>query len=85
VPFGALEAAFSHGDVFHWGLEDLGLKEEEVGLKGSATQVWKLQPPHSKRDVEMVNGSPQTLVNHLIRKLETMSILDEEDGNESGL
>lgn len=85
VPFGALEVAFSHGDVPHWGLKDLGLKEEEVGLKGSATQVWKLQPPQSKREVEMVSGSPQTLIDSLIRKLETMSILDEEDGNESGL
>ena len=82
LPFGDLEVAFSQSDVIQWGLEDLGLKEEEVGFKGSATQVWKLHAPPAKRGGEMVSGSPQVLADHLIRKLEALSILDEEEGNE---
>ncbi len=82
LPFRALEVAFSERGVTQWGLEDLNLKEEEVGFKGSATQVWKLQPPPPRREGDLVTGSPQTLVDHLIRKLEALSILDEEDGHE---
>jgi electron transfer flavoprotein beta subunit len=80
LPFGAVEVAFSDRDVTQWGLEDLNLREEEVGFKGSATQVWKLQPPPPRRKGDLVTGSPQILVDHLIRKLEALSILDEEDG-----
>lgn len=82
LPFGALEVAFSEREVTQWGLEDLNLREEEVGFQGSATQVWKLQPPPPRREGDLVTGSPQTLVDHLIRKLEALSILDEEDGHE---
>jgi len=58
------------------------LKEEEVGIKGSATQVRKLHPPPPKKEGSIITGSPQTLVDHLIQKLEALSIIDEEDGNE---
>ncbi len=82
LPFGDLEVAFSQRDIIKWGAEDLDLKREEIGFNGSATQVWKLHPPPPKRDGELVSGSPQDLVNQLIRKLVALSILDEEDGNE---
>ena len=82
LPLGALEIAFSEKDITWWGMEDLGLKEEEVGIKGSATWVQKLHTPSSKRAGELITGPAQTLVDHLIRKLETLSIIDEEDGNE---
>ena len=75
---GALESAFTQKDIVTWGIEDLGLKEEEVGLSGSATRVLKLLPPPLKRRGEMVSGSPQSQVDVLIRKLETLSIIDEE-------
>jgi electron transfer flavoprotein beta subunit len=81
LPFGALQVAFSEREIIRWGLEDLGLKQEEVGLQGSATQVWKLTPPPPKREGAIFSGSPQILVDHLIRKLEDLSILDEEDGH----
>jgi electron transfer flavoprotein beta subunit len=82
VPFGNLENAFSCREVMRWGLEDLDLRQEEVGLMGSATRVWRLYPPPPKRKSEMVGGTPQELVEHLIRKLEVLSILDEEEGRE---
>ena len=81
LAFGALQAAFSHKAITKWGLGELELREEEVGFKGSATQVWKLHPPPPRREGDLVTGSPQTLVDHLIRKLEALSILDEEDGH----
>jgi len=81
-PLGALEMAFSDRDIVRWGIKDLGLDESEVGLTGSATQVRKLHPPPPKREGALIEGSPQTLVDGLIRKLEALSILDEDDGNE---
>jgi electron transfer flavoprotein beta subunit len=82
LPLGALEIAFSQQDIIRWSIEELGLKEEEVGIKGSATQVRKLHPPPPKKEGSIITGSPQTLVDHLIQKLEALSIIDEEDGNE---
>jgi len=81
-PLGALETAFSEKLITKWDIKDLDLDVSEVGLKGSATQVWKLYPPPPKREGEVVTGSQQTLVDSLMRKLESLSILDEEDGNE---
>lgn len=78
IPLGNLEEAFSEGEVIRWGLEHLDLKEEEVGLCGSATRVWKLHKAEAKRGGIIVSGSPQSLAENLIRKLEALSIIDEE-------
>lgn len=80
LPLGALEMAFSQGDISRWGREELGLSEEEVGFKGSATRVQRLLPPAPMRKGEFVNGSPHLLVGRLTRILEALGILDEEDG-----
>jgi len=80
LSLGALERAFSQGDITHWGREALDLSEEEVGFKGSATQVRRLLPPAPRREGELVSGSPHLLVDRLTRKLEELSILDEDDG-----
>jgi electron transfer flavoprotein beta subunit len=82
LPLGALEKAFSQKDIIQWGIKDLDLKEDEVGLKGSATRVSKLRAPPPKREGELVSGSSQTLLESLIHKLETLGILDEESENE---
>ncbi|MFH1243772.1 MAG: electron transfer flavoprotein subunit beta/FixA family protein [Pseudomonadota bacterium] len=82
LPLGALETAFTAKDVIRWGMDDLGLKAEEVGFEGSATRVRRLRVPPPTRKGEMVSGPPQALVNCLIKKLEALSVLEEEDGNE---
>ena len=82
IPLGALEKAFSQGDIAIWGKEALGFSDEEAGFKGSATQVLRLRPPPPKKRGEVVSGPAQKLCDSLIRKLEALSVLDEEDGNE---
>ncbi|MBW1887307.1 MAG: electron transfer flavoprotein subunit beta/FixA family protein [Deltaproteobacteria bacterium] len=81
LPLGALEIAFSQKDIIKWGIKELNLKAEEVGIKGSATQVRQLHSPPQKREGKLITGSPQVLVDNLIRKLEALSILDEEHEN----
>lgn len=78
LPLGDLETAFSRKTVTRWGLQDLGLAASEVGLTGSATQVRTLHPPPPREGGKRLEGSPEELVDGLIRKLEDMSILDEE-------
>ncbi len=79
LPLGALEAAFSEKSIVQWSMDQLGLEESEVGLSGSATQVWRLRPPPPRREGRVFDASPQELVDHLIRKLEGLSVLDEEE------
>ncbi|MFC1824700.1 electron transfer flavoprotein subunit beta/FixA family protein [Thermodesulfobacteriota bacterium] len=81
VPFGDLEAAFSNGEVILWGRKELNLEKKEIGFDGSATQVWKIQKPPPRRSGEIVTGSAQALSESLIAKLEALSILDEESGD----
>jgi electron transfer flavoprotein beta subunit len=79
LPLGALEMAFRQGDIARWGREELGLSEEEVGVKGSATRVQRLLEPAHVRKGELVIGSPHMLVGRLTRTLEALGILDEGD------
>ena len=81
IPLGELERAFSGRAVMHWGLDDLDLKPDEVGWKGSATWVTKLQTPPPKTTGEILTGSVQFLVDNLVKKLEALSIIDEDEGN----
>jgi electron transfer flavoprotein beta subunit len=78
ISLGDLQKAFSSRQVLRWGLDDLNLKPQEVGLEGSATRVWQLYPPPSKRKGDVIAGAPHQLVEHLIQKLEALSILDED-------
>jgi electron transfer flavoprotein alpha/beta subunit len=77
-----VERAFTEGRVVKWGLEELGLSADEVGLSGSATRVWRLFKPPPKRKGEVVTGSAYELVEQLMEKLEALSILDEEPASE---
>jgi electron transfer flavoprotein beta subunit len=82
IPLSELEKAFTEAKILRWGIEDLGLGPEEVGLKGSATRVWKLFKPPPKRKGQVMSGSPQEMVQLLVGKLEALSILDEDLGSE---
>jgi electron transfer flavoprotein beta subunit len=80
LALGAVEEAFSGNNVRSLNIEDLGLKEDEVGLKGSVTRVRKLSTPAQRREGDMLEGKPDELLKGLMEKLEALSILDEEDG-----
>lgn len=82
VPLGDLEKAFSAGSISCRGIEKLDLRPEEVGLQGSATRVWKLYKPQPKGKGKIIKGPPQELLAHFVKKLESLSILDEEEGND---
>jgi electron transfer flavoprotein beta subunit len=82
LPLVDIEKAFSEKKITRWGIQDLGLNPQEVGFNGSATKVWKLRKPPQKKQGEVLDGSPQAMVEALIKKLENLSILDEEAEHE---
>lgn len=82
IPLGNLERAFTEREVIHWAMADLDLTPDEVGDRGSATRVVKLSRMPPKKGSEAVSGSPQSLVERLINKLEALSVLDAEERKE---
>jgi len=79
LSLGEIESAFSGRQILRWGLDDLQLRESEVGFEGSATRVLRLYRPPPKRKGEILNGPSPEIVERLIKKLESLSIIDEED------
>ena len=82
IPLADLERAFTERRIEVWGLKELGLRNDEVGLLGSATRVWRLHKPPAKRKGVVLTGSAHELVDQLIEKLEALSILDEEPASD---
>ncbi|HIE36230.1 MAG TPA: electron transfer flavoprotein subunit beta/FixA family protein [Candidatus Omnitrophica bacterium] len=52
-----------------WKHKDLGLKEEEVGLKGSPTQVVKIFTPPPREEGMIFDQDPEIAVNKLVEEL----------------
>ena len=55
-----------------WGLADLGLQPEEVGLQGSFTQVVKVFPPPARGTPEIWEGPPMELAPRLWARLKEL-------------
>ena len=55
--------------IVRWGIEDLGVPAEAVGLKGSPTIVSKLTTIQSKREVNIFTGTREKKATQLLQKL----------------
>jgi electron transfer flavoprotein beta subunit len=56
-----------------WGLADLNLAADEVGLSGSFTQVVKVFPPPARGKSEIWTGAPEELAARLWQRLKKQS------------
>jgi electron transfer flavoprotein beta subunit len=56
-----------------WGLADLNLAADEVGLSGSFTQVVKVFPPPARGNSEIWTGAPEELAARLWQRLKEQS------------
>jgi electron transfer flavoprotein alpha/beta subunit len=61
--------------ITEWGLEDLGVPEGAVGLKGSPTIVSRMASQESGRQVEMVGGTREEMAERLIRILADSGVI----------
>jgi electron transfer flavoprotein beta subunit len=55
-----------------WGSKDLKLDENQIGLKGSPTQVVKIFTPKPKEEGKMLSGEPQETVGQLIKEIKDL-------------
>jgi electron transfer flavoprotein alpha/beta subunit len=62
-------------EVREWGIEDLGVEEERVGLEGSPTIVSKMMTRKRKRQVEFISGTREEKVERLIQELVDAGVL----------
>jgi len=56
-------------EITRWGINDLGVPEESVGLKGSPTIVSNMTTKDSKREVETITGTREEKAERLLQKL----------------
>ena len=62
-------------EIHQWGLGDLGLEGERVGLKGSPTLVSEMTVQERKRQVEMITGTREEKIERLIQELVEAGVL----------
>jgi len=62
-------------EITTWGLDDLALPAESVGLEGSPTIVSKLTNVESKRECQIIEGTLDEKADILITKLEEAGVI----------
>lgn len=62
-------------EITLWTLKDLDVKEEEVGLKASPTQVFRSFAPTPKGKGVMLEGTAQEIANQLITQLKSTHVI----------
>ena len=62
-------------EITQWGINDLGVPEDSVGLKGSPTIVSDMTTRDSKRETEIVGGAREEKAERLVRKLAEVGVI----------
>ncbi len=61
--------------ITQWGLDDLGISEKMVGLKGSPTIVSEMRTQQNRREVEMIVGTREEMAEQLIQRLADAGVM----------
>jgi electron transfer flavoprotein beta subunit len=62
-------------EIREWGMVDLGVDEESVGLQGSPTVVSRMTTRERKRQADIITGTREEKVERLIRELVDAGVL----------
>lgn len=62
-------------EIVQWGVHQLGVPEESVGLKGSPTIVATLATKESKREVEIIDGTREEKAEQLVNRMSDAGVL----------
>ena len=68
-------AGAARKDITVWGLADLGLDRETVGLAGSPTQVPRVYPPEPRKGAEIMDGTITQAVESLVSRLRELKAI----------
>jgi len=58
-----------------WGQADIGADENDIGLKGSPTQVKNIFSPEVRKDRKILEGTPEEQVDALVEELKRLKCL----------
>jgi electron transfer flavoprotein beta subunit len=58
-----------------WSAEDIGVEEDQVGLKGSPTQVMRIFSPEPRGAGERLEGEPEEVAQRLAERLKEMGFV----------
>jgi len=64
-----------NAQIVVWGMKDLEVEPGRVGLEGSPTQVIKIFTPQMRKKGEILQGTPEEIVDTLINKLRDQKVL----------
>ena len=67
--------AAKKAEIKKWGMSDIRADENNLGLKGSPTQVKNIFAPEAKKDKRMIEGTPEEQVDALIQELRRLKCL----------
>jgi electron transfer flavoprotein beta subunit len=67
--------AAKKAEIKKWGLSDIQADENNLGLKGSPTQVKNIFAPEAKKDKKMLEGTPEEQVDALIQEMRRLKCL----------
>ena len=62
-------------EITQWGINELGVPAEALGVKGSPTVVSNLSTTESKREVQMIEGTREEKAEQLVQKLAEAGIV----------
>lgn len=62
-------------EITQWGINELGVAKDSVGLKGSPTIVSKMTTRDSRRQVEIIAGTREEKAERLIQKLAEAGVI----------
>jgi electron transfer flavoprotein alpha/beta subunit len=62
-------------EIEQWGIDDLDVSQDSVGLKGSPTIVSQLNTKVSNRNVEFIKGTREEKAELLVQKLISTGLL----------
>ena len=62
-------------EISEWGVRELGVPAESLGLTGSPTVVSNLSATESKREVEMIDGTREEKAEQLVQKLAEAGVI----------
>jgi electron transfer flavoprotein beta subunit len=62
-------------EITQWGINELSVPAESLGLKGSPTVVSNLSTTESKRQVEMIDGTREEKAEQLVQKLAEAGVI----------
>ncbi|MDI6785438.1 MAG: electron transfer flavoprotein subunit beta/FixA family protein [bacterium] len=58
-----------------WGVKELGINEDKVGLNGSATQVIKIFSPPPREGTRMIEGTIEEMIQELVGNLKKRKVI----------